>query len=193
MDGAQKMTGNASRTRSIAFVGLAIALMTVSSWVSIPLGPVPFTLQTFVMVFALLVLSPRECMAAITGYLVLGAIGLPVFSSMRGGIGMLVGPTGGFLWGFLLGAAIALVFLQGARSRMAKGGVSKRHEFASDLIAGLIFLSIAYLCGWVQLMAVAALDPAAAFLTAIAPFVIVDVVKLIAAVCTARAVRLAVR
>ncbi len=193
MDGAKKMTGNASRTRSIAFVALTIALMTVSAWVSIPLGSVPFTLQTFVMVFALLVLAPRACIAAITGYLVLGAIGLPVFSSMRGGIGMLAGPTGGFLWGFLLGAAVALVFLQMARFRMAKKETSKRHEFASELIAGLIFLAVAYLCGWVQLMAVAALDPAAAFLTAIAPFIVIDVVKLVAAVCTARAVSLAVR
>ena len=95
-----KGAGTASRTRSVAFVGLTIALMSVSAWVSVPLGPVPFTLQTFVMVFALLALAPKECLAAIAGYLILGGVGLPLFSSMRGGLGVLAGPTGGFLWGF---------------------------------------------------------------------------------------------
>ncbi len=178
-----------SRTRSIAFVGLSIALMAVSAWVSVPLGPVPFTLQTFVMVFALLVLTPRQCLAAIGGYLVLGAIGLPVFSSMRGGIGILAGPTGGFLWGFLLGAAIVLVFLQVARLRFGACGEVGRKGLIFDLIAGFLFLAVMYVCGWAQLMVVASLSPAAAFATAVAPFLIVDAIKLVAAVFTARAVR----
>ena len=96
-----KGAGTASRTRSVAFVGLTIALMSVSAWVSVPLGPVPFTLQTFVMVFALLALAPKECLAAIAGYLILGGVGLPLFSSMRGGLGVLAGPvfSGAFSWG----------------------------------------------------------------------------------------------
>lgn len=193
VDQTKKKVGLGSRTRSLAFVGLSIALMAVSAWVSVPLGPVPFTLQTFVMVFAFLVLTPRECIAAITGYLALGAVGLPVFSSMRGGIGVLAGPTGGFLWGFLLGAALALVFLQVAHPHFAGEGASKRTVFAVDLAAGFIFLAVSYVCGWVQLMAVAALSPEAAFATAVAPFIVIDAVKLVAAVCTARAVRLAVK
>lgn len=188
MEEAKKRTGSAVRMRSIAFVGLTIALMAVSAWVSIPLGPVPFTLQTFVMVFALLALKPRECVAALAGYLVLGAVGLPVFSSMRGGIGVLAGPTGGFLWGFLLGAAAALLFLQVMKPFLEKRNEGRR-SFAIDLAAGVLFLLVSYACGWVQLMAVAALSPAAAFATAIAPFVLLDAVKLVVAVCTARAVR----
>ena len=93
-----------SRTRSIAQVALCIAIMAVCAWVTVPLGPVPFTLQTFAVAFAILALRPGEAVAATAGYLVLGAVGLPVFSGMRGGIGMLAGPTGGFLWGFLAGA-----------------------------------------------------------------------------------------
>lgn len=186
------------RTRSLAFVGLSIALMAVSAWISVPFGPVPFTLQTFVMVFAFLVLTPRECIAAIVGYLVLGAIGLPVFSSMRGGIGMLAGPTGGFLWGFLLGAVVALMFVYvvnslGNAARGASKAKKTQQPFVVDGIAGLIFLTIMYVCGWTQLMLVAALSPAAAFATAVAPFVLIDTVKLVAAVFTARAVRKALR
>lgn len=198
MDEARKKVGHASQTRSIAFVGLSIALMSVSAWISVPLGPVPFTLQTFVMVFAFLVLSPRECIASITGYLVLGAIGAPVFSSMRGGIGILAGPTGGFLWGFLLGAAVAIVFLHFIRP-LVLGRVTKRQDrgsargFVIDLVAAFLFLAVSYLCGWGQLMGVAALTPGAAFAVAIAPFIVIDAIKLVAAVTVARAVTRALR
>ena len=74
----------ASRTRSIAFVALTIALLGVSAWVSIPIGPVMLTLQMFAVMFAIMVLTPKQCMASIAGYLALGAIGLPMFSGMRG-------------------------------------------------------------------------------------------------------------
>lgn len=184
----------ASRTRSLAFVGLTIALLVVSAWVSIPLGPVPFTLQTFVIVFAFLVLTPRECLASMGGYLVLGAVGLPVFSSMRGGIGVLAGPTGGFLWGFLLGAAVAIVVrialnrLAGRTHNDLRSGARQVRFMAIDLVAGFVFLAVSYVCGWAQLMVVAALSPEAAFAAAVAPFVVLDTVKLVAAVLCARAV-----
>ncbi len=204
MEQAKELKGASRvRTRSVAFVGLSIALMAVSAWVSVPFGPVPFTLQTFVMVFALLVLTPGECLAAIGGYLVIGAVGLPVFSSMRGGIGVLAGPTGGFLWGFLLGAVVALAFLRLADMRLrrgaanegetgdgvARGGRVKRRALAVDVVAGFLFLLVMYVCGWIQLMGVAGLGPEAAFATAVAPFLVVDGVKLVAGVLTARAVR----
>lgn len=179
---AKQGSASASRTRSLAFVGLTIALLAVSAWISIPLGPVPFTLQTFVVMFAVLTLAPRECFAALGGYLVLGAVGLPLFSSMRGGIGVLMGPTGGFLWGFLLGAAAAILLRHGLQALTGK------NSFAIDLAAGLSFILVSYACGWVQLMVVASLDPFAAFLTAIAPFILIDAVKLVAAVICARAV-----
>ena len=86
----KKTAGTRGSTRSIAFVALTIALMGVSAWVAIPFGPVMLTLQMFALMFALLALTPRECMAAIAGYLALGAVGLPMFSGMRGGIGMLL-------------------------------------------------------------------------------------------------------
>lgn len=195
-----------SRTRAIAFVALTIAIMAVSAWVAIPLGPVPFTLQIFAVAFALLVLQPREAIAAVAGYLVLGAIGLPVFSAMRGGIGVLAGPSGGFLWGYLLGVGLALVvrmalmsLVVGKGAASAAGasqavaaGASQAKLFAVDLASGLVFLAVAYICGWAQLMAVAGMSPEAAFASGVAPFVIVDVIKLVAAVLCARAVKRAV-
>ncbi|WP_139651666.1 biotin transporter BioY [Raoultibacter phocaeensis] len=111
MTGSIAKTTRSTRTRSIAFCGLTIALFAVSAWISVPLGPIPFTLQTFAMVFALIALTPGQCIASIACYLVLGAIGVPVFSSMRGGIGVILGPTGGFLWGYLIGAFVALALM----------------------------------------------------------------------------------
>lgn len=173
-------------SRSVAYTGMTVALLAVSAWVAVPLGPVPFTLQTFVLAFAILVLRPSECIAALGAYLLLGAVGVPVFSGMRGGIGMLAGPTGGFLWGFLVGAVAALLVV---RLLPPKGA---RSDFARGYAACLTFLLVSYACGWVQLVLVAGMGPSAAFLTAIAPFVVPDLVKLSAAVAVAQAVRNAV-
>lgn len=203
---AQTQARPLSRTRSIAFIGLTIAIMAVSAWVTVPLGPIPFTLQMFAVTFAIVVLKPQEAIAAIVGYLLLGAIGVPVFSGMRGGVGVLAGPTGGFLWGYLFGVAAAVLLLMVVRSRTARReaqadpassaaltGVQKALGFLRvagvEIVAGILFTAISYLCGWAQYMAVAGVGPEAAFLACIAPFVVVDLIKIVAAVACARAVK----
>lgn len=203
---AQTQARPLSRTRSIAFVGLTIAIMAVSAWVTVPLGPIPFTLQMFAVTFAIVVLKSQEAIAAIVGYLLLGAIGVPVFSGMRGGVGVLAGPTGGFLWGYLFGVAAAVLLLMVVRSRSARReaqadpasaaaltGMQKALGFLRvagvEIVAGILFTAISYLCGWAQYMAVAGVGPEAAFLACIAPFVVVDLIKIVAAVACARAVK----
>ena len=69
---------------------------------------------------------------------------------------------------------------------------SKTRPFAHDAVAAVLFLLVCYACGWVQLMLVANMGPGAAFLAAIAPFVIIDALKLAAAIAVARAVRVAI-
>ncbi|MCB7039198.1 biotin transporter BioY [Eggerthella sinensis] len=181
----------ASRTRSIAFVGLTITIMGVSAWVAIPFGPVLLTLQMFALMFAIMVLTPKQCMAAILGYLVLGAIGLPMFSGMRGGVGMLAGPTGGYLWGYVLGALAALA-VRAALRRVTGGEAQKTvgpRAFAIDMAACLAFIVITYVCGCFQYALVTGVDLAAAFAVTIAPFAIPDVLKAVAAVLCAQAVK----
>lgn len=180
----------ASRTRSIAFVALTIAIMGVSAWVAIPFGPVLLTLQMFALMFAIMVLTPKQCMAAIVGYLALGAVGLPMFSGMRGGIGMLMGPTGGYLWGYLLGAAAALLVREALRRVAGRDGAK---AFAVDMAACLAFIVVTYVCGCFQYAAVVGVDLAAAFAVTIAPFAIPDLLKAVAAVLCARAVKRAIR
>lgn len=177
----QPIASTASRTRSIAFTALSIAIMAVSAWVTVPIGPVPFTLQMFAVTFAILVLMPKQAIAAVAGYLVLGAIGVPVFSGMRGGIGVLMGPTGGFLWGYLIGVSAAVGVLTLFRNR----GLD---NFATNVACGIVFTAIAYACGWFQYMFVANVGPLESLLVTVAPFVVVDLVKIVAATAVARMV-----
>lgn len=177
----QPLGATDSRSRSVAFTALSIAIITVSAWITVPIGPVPFTLQMFAVTFAILVLAPKQAIGAIAGYLALGAIGAPVFSGMRGGIGVLMGPTGGFLWGYLIGVSLAVAVLALFRRR----GID---NFAVGMLCGIVFTAVAYVCGWFQYMFVAGVGPFESFLVCVAPFVIVDVIKIAAATAVARAV-----
>lgn len=94
-----------TRLRDLALCGACAAVLALFAWITIP-GPVPFTLQTLGIFAVVGLLGGRRGAAAVGGYLVLGALGLPVFSGFRGGFGVLLGPTGGYLFGFLLSAAL---------------------------------------------------------------------------------------
>lgn len=199
-----------ARTRSIAYVALTIAIMAVSAWITVPLGPIPFTLQMFAFTFAIVVLRPSEAMAATAGYLALGAIGVPVFSGMRGGIGVLMGPTGGFLWGYIFGVAAAVGLLHLVRTRTGWDAAARRRGVdpaerarmtlgqkalaflrmsGVEVVAGVLFTGIAYVCGCLQFMALSGADFAAALAVCCAPFIVVDLVKIVAAVACAQTVR----
>ena len=177
---------NTSRTQSIVRIALTIAIMAVSAWISIPIGPVPFTLQCFAVAFAICVLPAKECLASVGGYLVLGAFGVPVFSSMRGGISILAGVTGGFLWGYFIGALAGLAILAAFKK------MGKDRTFVACLCACVAYLLCTYFCGTVQFMGVAGASVQAALAACVIPFVAVDVAKLVAASLVARAVDRAV-
>ena len=85
------------------------AVMAVCSWISIP-AAVPFTMQTFGVFLTVGLLGGRNGTFSVLIYLLLGAIGLPVFSGFTGGIGHMLGPTGGYIAGFLLSALIMWLF-----------------------------------------------------------------------------------
>ena len=177
---------NTSRAQSIVRIALTIAIMAVSAWISIPIGPVPFTLQCFAVAFAICVLPAKECLASVGGYLVLGAFGVPVFSSMRGGISILAGVTGGFLWGYFIGALAGLAILAAFKK------TGKDRTFVACLCACVAYLLCTYFCGTVQFMGVAGASVQAALAACVIPFVAVDVAKLVAASLVARAVDRAV-
>lgn len=86
--------------RRMALIALMAVALTLCAWITVPFT-VPFTMQTFAVFAALLLLGGRDGTIAIGLYLLLGLVGLPVFSGFRGGFGHLIGPTGGYLFGFL--------------------------------------------------------------------------------------------
>ena len=99
-------TGGGLKARDMASIALMAALMAVCSWISIP-AVVEFTMQTFAVFVALILLGGRRALIAVGVYLLMGAIGLPVFAGFSGGLSALLGPTGGYLVGFM---AMALVY-----------------------------------------------------------------------------------
>ena len=86
--------------KNAAYIAMSAVILCVCSWLTIPFT-VPFTMQTFGVYCALLILGGKRGMAAIGLYLLLGIAGLPVFSGFRGGLGHVLGPTGGYIVGFL--------------------------------------------------------------------------------------------
>ena len=92
-------------SRDMAFIALGTALISICAWLSVPMT-VPFTMQTFAVCLAAALFGLRRGLWIVGCYLLLGALGAPVFSGFRGGFGVLLGATGGYLAGFLFTALI---------------------------------------------------------------------------------------
>jgi biotin transport system substrate-specific component len=176
-----------SRTRSIVLCGLSIALLAVGAAIQLPIGPIPFTLQSLMLVLILLILTPAEALVAVGGYLVLGAVGLPLFAGFKGGFGVLLGPTGGFLTGFFVAAALAglLRVLLGRRAQSL--GIS----VVLDVVAIVVVILTYYAVGtwWFVLSTGATVY--AALAACVLPFLVPDVLKAVAAFVCAQPIRIA--
>ncbi len=90
----------------MTLASLFAALLAICAWICIPVSDIGHTLQTFGIFLALALLGGKWGTVSIGIYLLLGAVGLPVFSGFRGGLGHLIGVSGGFLWGFLLSGLV---------------------------------------------------------------------------------------
>ncbi len=93
----------------LVYIAIGAALIAICSWISIPTA-VPFTLQTFAVFFVLLLLGGERGTIATLVYVLLGAVGVPVFAGFSGGVGVLFGNTGGYIIGFLFLGLIYIVF-----------------------------------------------------------------------------------
>ena len=99
------MAAAKSKTYDLVYIAVFAVLMAVCSWISVPTA-VPFTLQTFAVFMAVGVLGGRRGTMSVALYIILGAVGVPVFAGMTGGIGILTGTTGGYIVGFLFSALV---------------------------------------------------------------------------------------
>lgn len=164
--------------RMTVYCALFTALIIVGGYISIPLpiGPVPIVLADFFVIIAGLFLGWKYGLICVAMYLGLGALGLPVFAGGRAGLAVLVGPTGGFLFGYLL-----LVFAVGLIS-----GKGKKATDATNLIALIVGNILLYLVGVPWLKVVAHLSWGASLAAGLTPFIIGIVIKIAAAVALGR-------
>lgn len=152
------------KIRKMTRCAMLAALLTVCAWISVPVGDQAVSLQTFAVFLTLGLLGGRLGSATVLVYLLLGAAGLPVFTGFRGGIGVLLGPTGGYLWGFLA----ACLLYWALEDRLPRWG---------NMVVGML---CCYACGtaWYYFAyAPGALWPV--ILTCVVPYVIPDALKLL--------------
>ncbi|MGN0376149.1 MAG: biotin transporter BioY [Suilimivivens sp.] len=172
----EKAQNNVSRGKTYDMVYIAVfaVLMAICSWISIPMT-VPFTLQTFAVFLAVGVLGGKRGSMAVLIYILLGAVGIPVFAGFQGGIGVILGNTGGYIIGFIFSALVMW-----AMERLLG---KKTWVLALSMVLGLI---VCYAIGTVWFMVVYAKNSGAVGLATVLgwcviPFIIPDLVKIVLA------------
>lgn len=116
-------------TRDMAYIALFAVLIAICSWISIPMT-IPFTMQTFAIFLALGILGGKRGTLSIIVYILLGIIGLPVFSGFKSGLGILLGTTGGYIIGFVISSLLFWLIT----SRFGK----KTHVLIISMLIGLL-------------------------------------------------------
>ncbi len=169
-------------TREMTLVGLFVAVTAALAQVSIPVffSPVPITGQTFAVMLAGAILGSRLGALSMAVYVLLGAFGAPIFAQAKAGFGVLVGPTGGYLFGFILGA-----YLLGKVVEAAKGEASYLR-----VVVGMILCTlVVYILGVSQLAFVLKFSLAKALTVGAIPYLPMDALKLVLAAGVAVGVR----
>lgn len=162
---------SSERIRKMVYASLFASMTAVGAYMVIPIGPVPITLQVLFVFLAGAFLGARWGMASMLVYLLLGLSGLPVFAGGAAGLGVLLGPTGGYLIGF-----VAATYVIGFLVEHFPGKSIPYNSLY--FLAGMVTI---YIFGYLQLMYVASLSPTEAFVLGVAPFILFDAIKAIAA------------
>lgn len=156
-------------TLNLVTAALFTALTAVCSQIAVPMPTqVSLTLQTFAVALCGYVLGIKWGLASIITYIILGTVGVPLFSGFKGGPQVLFGPSGGFIFGFIL-----FVLLCGV-SLLIKNKALK-------LVLGLGGLSVCHILGIIQFAVVYKTDIISSFLMVSAPYLIKDVISVAAA------------
>ena len=164
-----------SRNRSLYILTLCAlfaALICVLSPIAIPFGPIPVSLGLLGVLIAAVILPPLQSTTAVGVYLAIGICGLPVFSAGSSGAMILVGPTGGYLWSYLLCAPLVSLLSDKTKSSRIP---------LRTLLACLGGVCLCYLCGTLQYCLLTKTAPLPALLVCVVPFVPFDLLKSLAA------------
>ena len=168
-----------STTKNNAIVAFCAAIIAVLAQITIPIPVIPLTMQTLAVGLIATILPWRQSVAAVSVYVIIGAIGVPVYANFTGGVGILFGPTGGFLISFILMAFIIGYYL-------SFFGYSKWQVINANLIGMLINLII----GTVWLKYYLQLSWSEAFMSGFVPFIVVGVIKAVLAASIGLTIRI---
>lgn len=150
----------------LAAFGAAIISVLAQVTIPLPFSPVPITGQTLAIGLVITILGTKLGTLSVLLYILLGSVGMPVFSGMSGGLGVVVGPTGGYIVGFLPTAIIMGGYLQ-------KFGVTIPQAVIANTIGMVV--TLAFGTAWLKIMA--DLTWTAAFMSGAAPFIITGLLK----------------
>ena len=164
-------------TRTLTLTALLTAMLCILGPVTLPLGPVPLSLTTALLMGMALLLGARRALLCCAVYLLLGTLGLPVFSGFTGGAGALLGPTGGFLLGYLPLSLICGLACEKTNSRPLQ---------ALAFALGTLLL---YLLGTAWYAWQAGADFSAALAVCVLPFIPGDALKITAVLSCGHAIK----
>lgn len=163
------MSSKKLKTADITGIALMVAASALCAWITVPF-PVPFTMQSFAVFLSLEYFGGKKGTLVILLYILLGLVGLPVFSGFGGGIGYLLGPTGGYILGF---AASGILFCLFEKPECKK----RVWRFASEIVC----LAVCYCLGTLWFAHVTETGFIAALGVCVLPFVVPDVIKIVLA------------
>lgn len=166
--------------KEMILASLFAALTGIGAFLVIPFYPVPITLQTLFTYLSAMMLGSRTGALSQLIYLFLGLVGLPVFAAGKAGPGVLLGPTGGYLWGFVISA-----YMMGYL--MEKKKIKKVNDFVFIGISGLLIINLS---GALQLHLVTKMNIKAVFLAGVLPFLAGDIMKVLVASLIAHKLKL---
>ncbi|MCX7614262.1 MAG: biotin transporter BioY [Clostridiales bacterium] len=158
------------KTKDLVFTALFAAITAICSQISIPLpfSPVPITLSLVAVFLTGGILNKRQALFAQLTYILLGSFGVPVFSGFRGGMGVLVGPTGGYLAAYpLMAFLIAYIIEKYQRNSLFGSALGMSSALMVCYLFGSAWLAYSTKMGWYK-----------AFLAGVAPFVLLDLIKI---------------
>lgn len=173
----EKVNRTGITTVEIVSVGMFAAVLAVLSQIAIPMPTgLPITLQTFAVALTGVVLSWRLGTASTLVYILLGAVGVPVFAEFSGGIQILLNYSGGFIWGFIMMALLCGI------------GTQMKNKIGGTLLS-IVGLFACHLFGVIQFMIVMKMGFLESFLMASAPYLIKDVISVILGFVVGSAIR----
>ncbi|SFC88878.1 biotin transporter BioY [Ruminococcus albus] len=168
--------------KDMALTAMFAVLIAVCSWISIPTA-VPFTLQTFAVFCAVSMLGGKRGFFAVLVYILLGAVGIPVFSGFKGGAGVLLGATGGYIIGFIVIPALCLL----TEKLFGK-------KLIAEILSMIVGLALCYAFGTAWFIKVYTdtkgdMTLANALKFCVLPFILWDMLKLAVAISLSAAVK----